>query len=67
MEFCKKEIHKDKLQLKVDDQFWKKYQKETFESFVTGANRNLRNQEGANIFFKLIESYIFIEEYDLNE
>ena len=51
----------------MDDQFWKKYQKETFESFVTGANRNLRNQEGANIFFKLIESYIFIEEYDLNE
>ena len=55
------------MQIKVDDNFWRKYQKESFESFVTATNRNLRNQEGANIFFKLVESYILMEEYDLSE
>ena len=66
-EFWKEEIHKDKMQIEKDEKFMKKYQKESFESFVTGTNRNLRNQEGATIFFKMIESYILIEEYDLSE
>ena len=55
------------MQIKVDDNFWRKYQKESFESFVAATNRNLSNQEGANIFFKLVESYILMEEYDLSE
>ena len=50
----------------MDDKFLKRYKK-SLKKFVRGNNKTLKNKDGAIIFFKMIETYILMEEYDLKE